>query len=124
MTLDLADPPGAALDAAAHCSVAGLGSGVGPGAGSGRVGDVGEVDGVGGVPGGGPGRGLDGPAAGRQRTLYVPLVRGGTQVRADDLHAARRHHERTLAELPAEARSLGRGEPCLEVVHTELAPAR
>ena len=54
------------------------------------------------------------------RALVVPLVRGGVPVSDRDpaatLVAAREHHERARAALPAEAWSLSRGEPAIDTV--------
>jgi nicotinate phosphoribosyltransferase len=54
------------------------------------------------------------------RPLVVPLVRGGKVLQEmfprEALAEARAHHRRALAELPAEAFALSRGEPALETV--------
>ncbi|MFN8077625.1 MAG: nicotinate phosphoribosyltransferase [Kineosporiaceae bacterium] len=50
------------------------------------------------------------PEPGDGRALLVPLVRGGQVVADASLEDARRHHAAALAELPATARQLSRGE--------------
>ncbi|WP_239308668.1 nicotinate phosphoribosyltransferase [Frankia sp. Cj3] len=68
-----------------------------------------------GTPGSGP-RETD-----LDRGLLLPLVRGGTvldtaRTNANGLLAARAHHEATVASLPADARSIAFGGPCLPVI--------
>jgi len=72
---------------------------------------------------------LDGPAPttlhlggpGRDRPLLVPLVRAGAVVDgaptgAAGLLRAREHHRAAIADLPAHARSVTFGQPCLPVI--------
>jgi nicotinate phosphoribosyltransferase len=59
------------------------------------------------------------PAA--SRALQVPVLTSGELVADLSLDVAREHHRRALAELPATARDLAPGSPCLPTVH--LAPA-
>jgi nicotinate phosphoribosyltransferase len=47
------------------------------------------------------------------RALLLPLVRGGAVVGAEPLATARDRHAASLAELPATARQLSRGEPAI-----------
>ncbi len=65
-----------------------------------------EVIGIGHLPGQ---DGDDSP----DRALLVPLVRAGEVVGAEPLDAARDRHAASLAELPATARQLSRGEPAI-----------
>ena len=65
-----------------------------------------EVIGIGHLPGQ---DGDDSP----DRDLLVPLVRAGEVVGAEPLDAARDRHAASLAELPATARQLSRGEPAI-----------
>ncbi|MGN6252850.1 MAG: nicotinate phosphoribosyltransferase [Marmoricola sp.] len=51
------------------------------------------------------------------RSLLVPLVRGGEVVAGEPLEAARERHARSVAELPVRARALLKGDP---VIPTEL----
>jgi nicotinate phosphoribosyltransferase len=51
------------------------------------------------------------------RPLLVPLVSRGEVVGAEPLAAARTRHARSLAELPATARQLSRGEPVIPTRH-------
>jgi nicotinate phosphoribosyltransferase len=51
------------------------------------------------------------------RPLLVPLVRTGEMVGGEPLDDARARHARSLAELPATARQLSRGEPVIPTVH-------
>jgi nicotinate phosphoribosyltransferase len=55
------------------------------------------------------------PAGGR--SLQVPVLVAGEQVAELSLATAREHHQRALAELPAGARELTPGAPCLPTVH-------
>ncbi|WP_088286221.1 nicotinate phosphoribosyltransferase [Kineosporia sp. A_224] len=50
---------------------------------------------------------------GDDRMLLLPLVEHGTAVGAEPLAAARDRHAASLAELPATARQLSRGEPAI-----------
>ncbi|HEY3735177.1 MAG TPA: nicotinate phosphoribosyltransferase [Streptosporangiaceae bacterium] len=50
------------------------------------------------------------------RPLLHPLVRGGEIVGRRSTQAAREHHRRSLAELPAHARQLSRGYPAIATV--------
>jgi nicotinate phosphoribosyltransferase len=50
---------------------------------------------------------------GDDRMLLLPLVEHGTAVGAEPLTAARDRHAASLAELPATARQLSRGEPAI-----------
>ncbi|MFZ0160147.1 MAG: nicotinate phosphoribosyltransferase [Kineosporiaceae bacterium] len=54
--------------------------------------------------------------AGDDRALLVPLVARGETVGAEPLDAARDRHAASLAELPATARQLSRGEPVIPTV--------
>lgn len=51
------------------------------------------------------------------RPLLVPLVDAGRVVGAEPLTAARARHAASLAELPATARQLSRGEPAIPTLH-------
>ncbi|GAA3992695.1 nicotinate phosphoribosyltransferase [Thermobifida alba] len=51
-----------------------------------------------------------------ERPLLVPLVRGGEIVGREPLEAARERHARSVAELPATARQMSRGEPAIPTV--------
>ena len=51
------------------------------------------------------------------RLLLVPLVNRGEVVGAEPLAAARARHVESLAELPATARQLSRGEPVIPTLH-------
>lgn len=53
---------------------------------------------------------------GDDRTLLVPFVEGGRRVHHDTLDDARARHASAIAELPAAARKLSRGEPVIETV--------
>jgi nicotinate phosphoribosyltransferase len=57
---------------------------------------------------------------GDDRSLLVPVVRGGEVVGSEPLEAVRTRHAASLAELPATARQLSRGEPAIP---TLLEPA-
>ncbi len=57
---------------------------------------------------------------GDDRSLLLPLVRDGEVVGAEPLTAARDRHVASLAELPATARQLSRGEPAIPTI---LEPA-
>jgi nicotinate phosphoribosyltransferase len=50
------------------------------------------------------------------RPLLVPLVRNGEIVGREPLAAARERHQRVLAELPAQARQLSRGDPAIPTI--------
>ena len=50
------------------------------------------------------------------RPLLVQLVDNGEVVGRESLEAARKRHRRALAELPASARKMSRGEPVLETI--------
>ena len=54
---------------------------------------------------------------GDDRSLLVPLVRGGEVVGRESLEDARARHLRARAELPLVARQLSQGEPAVETVH-------
>jgi nicotinate phosphoribosyltransferase len=54
---------------------------------------------------------------GDDRPLLVPLVRAGEVVGAEPLADARARHATSLAELPATARQLSRGEPVIPTRH-------
>jgi nicotinate phosphoribosyltransferase len=54
---------------------------------------------------------------GDDRSLLVPLVRGGEVVGREPLEAARTRHLASREELPVAARSMSRGEPVIETVH-------
>lgn len=53
---------------------------------------------------------------GDDRALLVPFVEGGRRVHHDTLDDARARHASAIAELPAAARKLSRGEPVIETV--------
>ncbi len=53
---------------------------------------------------------------GDYRALLVPFVEGGRRVHHDTLDDARARHASAIAELPAAARKLSRGEPVIETV--------
>ncbi|MGQ2910857.1 nicotinate phosphoribosyltransferase [Aeromicrobium sp.] len=53
---------------------------------------------------------------GDDRALLVPFVEGGRRVHHDTLDDARARHVSAIAELPAAARKLSRGEPVIETV--------
>lgn len=61
----------------------------------------------------------DTPDDGADRPLLVPLIDRGESIGAEPLDAARARHAASLAELPATARQLSRGEP---VIPTILEP--
>jgi nicotinate phosphoribosyltransferase len=54
---------------------------------------------------------------GDDRPLLIPLVERGEVVGAEALTAARERHAASLAELPATARQLSRGEPVIPTLH-------
>ncbi len=60
------------------------------------------------------------PRPSGSRSLQVPVLTAGELVAELSLDTAREHHRRALAELPAAARELAPGAPCLPTVH--LAP--
>ncbi|WP_018655865.1 nicotinate phosphoribosyltransferase [Actinomadura flavalba] len=60
----------------------------------------------------------------RDRLLQVPLVRGGEIVGREPLTAARDRHRAALAELPATATQLSRGEPALPTEIIDAGPRR
>ena len=71
----------------------------------------------------------DGAPVPRARPLQVPLVADGVVVAggttgADGVLRAAARHEASRAELPAQARRLGRGEPCLPTEVRTAAPTR
>ncbi len=53
------------------------------------------------------------------RSLLVPLVRGGEVVHDEPLSVGRERHERSRAELPMEALKMSRGEPAIETLWLE-----
>lgn len=57
------------------------------------------------------------------RELLVPLVRGGEVVADTGVAAARERHTAALAELPAKARRLSRGEPVIPTEFVDEHPA-
>lgn len=59
---------------------------------------------------------------GNDRELLVQLVAGGEPVFATSADAARAHHKRALAELPAGAKRLSRGEPVIPTVYLDEQP--
>ncbi len=71
----------------------------------------------------------DGAPVPGARPLQVPLVADGVVVAggttgADGVRRAAARHEASRAELPAQARRLGRGEPCLPTEVRTAAPSR
>ncbi len=61
-------------------------------------------------------------AAGREgRPLLVPLVRDGEILGREPLATARDRHVRSLAELPATAHQLSKGEPAIPTTYEETA---
>jgi nicotinate phosphoribosyltransferase len=54
---------------------------------------------------------------GDDRSLLVPLVRGGEVIGREPLEAARERHLSSRAELPLVARQLSLGEAAIETVH-------
>jgi nicotinate phosphoribosyltransferase len=54
---------------------------------------------------------------GDDRSLLVPLVRGGEVVGRESLVEARERHRRSRLELPLEAQQLSRGEPVIPTLH-------
>jgi nicotinate phosphoribosyltransferase len=61
------------------------------------------------------------PARDDERPLLVPVVREGEVVTDVDLHAAREHRRRVLAELPPTAMQLSAGEPAIETRYEEVS---
>ncbi len=59
---------------------------------------------------------------GDDRELLVPLVVGGEPVAKESLDAARARHSASLAELPATARQLSRGEPAIPTILEPATP--
>jgi nicotinate phosphoribosyltransferase len=59
---------------------------------------------------------------GDDRALLLPLVRGGDVIGAEPLSAARDRHVASLAELPATARQLSRGEPAIPTILEPATP--
>ena len=53
---------------------------------------------------------------GNDRPLLVELVRSGEVIGREPLAAARERHQRAVAELPASARKMSRGEPVIETI--------
>ena len=60
---------------------------------------------------------------GDDRALLWPLLTAGERVYDDSLLQMRDRHERSVAELPLQARQLSRGEPAIETVYERAAPA-
>lgn len=60
---------------------------------------------------------------GDDRALLWPMVTAGERVYDDSLLQMRDRHERSVAELPLQARQLSRGEPAIETVYERAAPA-
>jgi nicotinate phosphoribosyltransferase len=58
---------------------------------------------------------------GDDRALLVRLVEHGEVVAAEPLSAARQRHQASVAELPATARQLSRGEPAIPTVLEPLS---
>jgi nicotinate phosphoribosyltransferase len=56
-------------------------------------------------------------AIGNDRPLLVDLILNGEIVADRDLKSARRRYETSLAELPAKARQLSRGEPVITTIY-------
>ena len=56
-----------------------------------------------------------------ERPLLVPVVREGDVVTDADLHTAREHRARALAELPPNAMQLSAGDPAIETRYEEVA---
>jgi nicotinate phosphoribosyltransferase len=54
---------------------------------------------------------------GDDRSLLVPLVRGGEIVGRESIEASRERHAASRAELPLQARQLSRGEPVIPTEH-------
>ncbi len=54
---------------------------------------------------------------GDDRSLLVPLVKGGEVVGRESLDDARARHLRARAELPLVARQLSKGDPAVETIH-------
>jgi nicotinate phosphoribosyltransferase len=69
--------------------------------------------------------GVDGAAVpgAEDRDLMRPLVRQGRIVGAEPLEAARARHHASLAELPATARQLSRGEPAIPTLFAARTPS-
>ncbi len=98
---------------------AGVPGGAGP-AGPGLAGSASSGPGL-------DGAALDGAAGRRDRRLLVPLMRGGqlvadTLVGAAGTARAREHHRLALETLPAGARAVSFGRPCLPVVVAAARP--
>ena len=53
------------------------------------------------------------------RCLQVPLLRGGRRVGDPDAPSTAEHHRAAMAELPADARDLSDGDPCLPVTFAD-----
>ncbi len=68
------------------------------------------------------GSGQQPPGEQDDRSLLVPLVRGGAVVGREPLAAARARHTAAMAELPLEAHKLGPGEPAVGTVYVEGTP--
>ncbi|MGI8677036.1 MAG: nicotinate phosphoribosyltransferase [Nocardioidaceae bacterium] len=60
---------------------------------------------------------------GDDRALLWPMVTAGERVYDDSLLQMRDRHERSVAELPLQARQLSRGVPAIETVYERAAPA-
>ena len=58
---------------------------------------------------------------GDDRPLHLPLVEAGEVVGTEPLDSARARHAASLAELPATARQLSRGEPAIPTVYETRA---
>ena len=56
---------------------------------------------------------------GNDRSLLVPLVRGGEVVGREPLLEARERHAACRGELPDPARQMSRGEPVIPTVHVD-----
>lgn len=56
---------------------------------------------------------------GDDRSLLVPLVRGGEVVAPTDARTAREHHARSRAELPTRALRLSHGDPAIRTVYLD-----
>ncbi|WP_228386364.1 nicotinate phosphoribosyltransferase [Ornithinicoccus halotolerans] len=56
---------------------------------------------------------------GDDRSLLVPLVRGGEVVAATDAHTAREHHAMARAELPSRALRMSHGDPAIRTVYQD-----
>ncbi len=59
---------------------------------------------------------------GNDRELLVQLVKDGAPIAGGSVDAARAHHKRALAELPAGAKRLSRGEPVIPTTYLNRLP--